>query len=348
MNVLFVTKDIGGFRIARPVANVMRKRGHTVCVAAEGLSIAAWKEYGYADVLFAFKEEGFSSDAMLDIFFNTICEQIHAIIATLGEPIRIEALLSHEANKRRIPLVWLEDVWGAHIRSDAAPDMIVTLDEAGRRMIASNPRFKKTRIVIADLFPEEDLGITNEMRAHFREKTNGKLTVLLAGQGEITEKIIRFVQKSLLITRDPCQVFARFHPKYKNIWPVWEKMLGSRAFFDEDGLYTANQLAALCDITVSSYSTVLRIAARHRHLPVSVSTPETRKAMRMSAGYEQYPLVSIKSAIEISEPMDFAHLLHKNLVFVQNAQKHNENTTKGAHAVSLVADTIQQLVSIQK
>lgn len=327
--VLFITKDIGGFNAAYPNTQALRNAGHTVHVVAEGISGEKWEKQGYAPYFKGevdFRKTPFACD--VEGILTALKPDM--VITTLGFPINLEARFSEAANRLGIPLGWIEDVWGAHTRSQTSPQLILCFDEIGKEIIGQKrDRFAKTHIETTGDFGLETMKnlaqIPAEMRQEvYRLKQTFKYLVCLAGQGPFTSDMITFLKGSLDQTPELCAVIPRLHPKYKGTEHMahWQKLLESfpvNTIVDIPGI-SSDQLAVLCDITWSTFGTGLRYAAYYGNMVVSVLTPATQAGMIEQTGLKQYPLATFGAAVEAMGPVNL-NILMDQLPEVRKAQR---------------------------
>lgn len=310
-SLVFVTKDIGGFRVVRPIADTLKEQGRKIIVIAEGKSLPLWQEADYSPIVIG---EATSVEEAIIVLQN---EGPEAVFATLGSPINLEDKFSQAANQLKIPLVWFPDVWGAETRSRAVPDVLLAFDDVERTIVATNPRFTRTHIEVVG-HP-----LADEMSEHPSEsairvigelKKSGKTVILIAGQGEYTTDMIEFVQKSVMYhSIGAFVVIPRFHPKHKDEKPEWVTKWNERlaqlpegSVVEVDKAVKTDDLARLADITVSSFSTTLIYAALAGKIPISVATPAARTAMMKSTGFDHYPPARIGATIEMISPMSLS------------------------------------------
>lgn len=295
-----VTKDKAGVRMILPVAEELRKRGHEISVWAEGLSAAIWKKAGWE-----LQEEG-PVDATRPV---PLCPgfRADAILAGLSFPNHWEDECSSFANKHAIPIHWFEDTWGAHTRSKAVPTTIFVIDDIAKEIIAQEERFRTSTevVVCGDPAMGEFAGVEERKASRFRTLQNQRISILFSGQGEHTTEMLQFLLLSVADDREPVMIIPRFHPKYasKPFAATWAIQLELFAAFRKDMLedpadFTTDELASLCDITVSCFGTSLRIAAQCARVPVSIKGPMAQRAMVENSGLYTYPLVTVGAAIQ--------------------------------------------------
>ncbi len=90
-NILFVTKDKGGFQVAMPVAKLLRSEYDLTIIAdPEGVTFDLWKQAGFNPEI-----------------VNCLPQDVDMVVSTLGAPINLENQLSLEANQKNIPLIFI-------------------------------------------------------------------------------------------------------------------------------------------------------------------------------------------------------------------------------------------------
>lgn len=310
---LFVTKDIGGFRVVHPLADTLKKDGWTVLVIAEGKSLPLWRETDHTLIVGGQLSQQLDIDAAEAVLRS---ENPGVVITTLGSPINLEDAFSHAANRLDVPLIWFPDVWGAETRSQATPDIVFALDETEMLVLDEQSRFEHSHIeVVGHPLADEMLAESSlEAQRIVRGTHLFETVILIAGQGEYTGDMIDFVANSIAQSDDGrFVIIPRFHPKYKDEKPEWVAAWRERldaipdaTVIEVDSKVKTDDIARLADITVSSFSTTLTYAALAGQIPISVATPATRAAMVKSTGLDHYPPTRVGAAIEATEPMNLA------------------------------------------
>lgn len=344
MKALIATKDIGGFKVAKPVADALVQSGWGISVVAEGKSFSLWQEDGYSPIFNLKRAE--KINGVLEASGILYDEHPDVVIATLGSPIHIEDLFSEAAHVSDIPLVWFPDVWGAETRSSVVPNLILAFDEA-ERLIAQK-RFTEAKIEVVG-HPLMDT-LTNfpisgdSYRAINDIKVKRKTVILLGGQGEYTNDMIDFILNSINLSPGAFTVIPRFHPKYKDSphMKTWMKKLEefSEGVIEMLDDIKADDIAALADITVSTFSTMLAIAAYRKKIPISVVTPAAKQAMVKSTGLDYYPPARVGAAIEVTAPMPLmVNELHK---LIPNQDRFNAPPFDAEKAVRAITSLIKE------
>ncbi len=346
MKALFVTKDTGGFKVAKPVADSMKKQGWNTTIIAEGKSFTFWEKAGYTP-LFSKEISETLSLAKVTTILNK--EKPAIIIVTLGSPINSENLFALKANKLKIPLVFIPDVWGAETRSRAVPDLVLAFDEFEASLCGERFLGTETEIcIVGHPFIDELLqtGIPEKATSYVQEiKSECDGVILLAGQGAYTTDMLQILRLSLEMSDGKYVVIPRFHPKYKGTeyMETWKNELSHfpvKSIAKEASIST-DHLAALCDITISTFSTLLMVSAYYNKVPISVNTPASIEAMVKSTGLDYYPPVLAEAAIEISEPVNIGKSLSKKSRALVNNQNRLFRKFDSEQALSVIKKLIQ-------
>ncbi len=146
MKVLFVTRDLKPGKIGVRIAKVLQAQGAEIRVVAEGLSLAEWKGAGFDNCIVAEGPIGTKEPwdiSPKDIFYNV---RPDVVVCGLSSPIRSEAWFAAGAKNSEcsggVPLVYLDDNWGAVYRCETQADLVLTIDALEVRLIEGNPAYK--------------------------------------------------------------------------------------------------------------------------------------------------------------------------------------------------------------
>lgn len=314
-NILFVTKDVGGFQVAEPIAQESKKRGHTVTIIAEGLSAEEWKKAGW-QLLFegtkCFETEPFSIN--IDKILQTAKPSVIAV--TYGAPINLEAQFANHAAKLKIPLAGLEDVWGAHIRIPAHFFNLILTLELGEEIIRQfTPEIRAKIVEIGSPFVSSILRnpLPQDIVARFKEATKGRRTILIAGDDDETQEYLHWTLASAARTKEKFLIIWRPHPrtfatdKDKEIWDFQIRLFRE---FRPDTIVSLPEIpdtriiARLADATVSNYGTLLLASAAENKIPVRVRSARGDALMQKFTGTQEYPPVRIGDK-EIGAVLEF-------------------------------------------
>ncbi len=315
--ILFVTKDAGGFNVAKPVRDALAAAGHKVVIFAEGVAAERWADAGDTMAYRGaknFKETPFSFDALASV--RALNPDV--VVVTMGAPINMENSCALAAKELGIPLVVVEDIWASFTRTQAKPDLVFTLDAFGLKLLNEDERTKNARKIVSGNPAVQHLVIPEELRERMEEHRfrYGRL-VLFCGEGEGTADLLRVALGSLQASEKDFALIPRFHPKYVDnpmFRSTWNGMLelfssrgkGQRTVLRLDDVKNTDALAALCDINVSGVSTTLIHAAKNGRLPVAITTPYCQALYQphVAGKYQRFPGIDLGYALELTEPVD--------------------------------------------
>jgi len=314
---LFATKDFGAFNVAFPVACAMREMGHEPVILAEGLSVAKWKSAGW-NLAFEgsvnFKTEPFAFDAEAELKKH----DPDVVFLTSSSPINIEASLAVAAAKLGFPQAWGEDVWGVFIRlpKDVSPQMAFVLDDASVKMLAKEPRFTNTQVVVSGNPAISNLVIPAGFpeRMETLSKEHGKLVMFSGQTAEDTRDMLNVLFTSLAYVDEPFAVIPRWHPKLvtqgdnRQIWEAQVAMFdalrpGRSRIVRLDDITCSDPIAAYSDVVVGGISTTMIHAANHRRPVVSITTATTRAVLNGIVCYDRWPGLDVNLGCEITHPV---------------------------------------------
>lgn len=311
---LIVSKDNGGAAVGVPLA-LEAKTEHEVVAEVEGLAAKRYKAAGI-DLRFQgtenFQEEPFSVDAARAI------EKIKpdAIITTLGDPIYLEREFGRAANLLGKPLIFLEDLWGCHCRSDAQPDLVLTPDANGESILRKNFGSGVPAAIVGhhEVRSARDLKIPGDLYLKMTElKARYGAVLLCVGGGPYTTAELNLLKQCLEKTPHSPALIFRPHPKWAKVespsglpfGTVWQDMLrdlGDQVQEVETSVPAA--IAALADATLSGFSTMLITTVVYQRSAISLATAETRADMKRQLSVDQYPLAASGLIREIARPED--------------------------------------------
>jgi hypothetical protein len=356
MNILVITKDIGGgFNTHRPVVDLLKQRGHDVTIVAEGLSMQKWIDAGYK--IFGGLPDNGCFDPDTKIRFDLDPQKTidivdpDVVITELADPIHLGEKFGLVAGCLGIPVVFIEDLWGAHKRSKAVPNLLCSVDQYGLEQAqlyyGVEERFFHQIVVTGN--PAMD-SISNEKPHPVLQKwvAEEKLIHVLFGQDDSTTPAIQGLVSSLVA--GDCLV-ARFHPKWMsdpskkehiNTWLEaleFAKSKGVEVLDVPEGA-TARQLILAARSCVSIYSTVLTEAALLGSLAVSWMSPVGQQRIKESMGVERYPLVDLGCVAEVYNPDEYNFMLMKRSVLLKNCREQlhpdGKNTERVVEAIEIL------------
>ncbi len=319
---LIASKDNGGAAVGVPLTLEARPE-HGVFAVLEGLAATRYIAAGIAPYFKGFEnfqEEPFSVDAA------RVIEKINpdAVITTLGDPIHLEREFGRAANLLGKPLIFLEDIWGCHCRSDARPDLVLTLDQSGETIVQKNLGTSVPVTIIGnhEVASARKLKIPDDVHTKMGELKARHGTVLFyVGGGTYTTAELQLLKECLRKTPGSPALISRPHPKWANVqsqegWTygaVWKDMLkelGDQVQVVETDVPAA--IAALADVTLSGFSTMLVVPVIYGKTAISLATGETRTDMKRQLSVAQHPLVAPGFVREAASPEDLTPFLEES------------------------------------
>jgi len=288
---IIAAKDIGAANVTLPVARGLAALGHTVIVALPA---------GRAGEVYAKANPPFlrlSSDSNVGHAFAIW--RPSAVITGLSWPMGNEEVWGMAANLAGIPLVHIEDFWGASVRSKAIPDLVGAVDLSGvdlaRRRFPRAGTFVSGNPGVREKSYEASLA-AQERVAAFRTAHGRVLTLLLGIEWDVAA----FFASCARTMSDPFGLIVRIHPKvleqtipgcnetyaahYERILAPWQDRMETMSDLPTD------DVAVCSDAAITGYSTVLATAAQAGVPAISLWTPETKRAVKESGGIDELPL----------------------------------------------------------
>ncbi len=307
---IVAAKDIGAANVTLPVALGLAERGHKVFVALD--------PSGRGHEVYARANPGFTligPDANPAAAFNVLSPS--AVIAGLSWPMGNEEVWGKAANVAGIPLVHIEDFWGASVRSKAVPDLVGAVDAYGvglaRRRFSRAGTFVSGNPGVREK-PYEASPATQERVAAFRAK-HGRALVLLLG---IEWDVAAFFASCAEMMQEPFGLIVRIHPKvlgqpipggsethaayYERILAPWQDRM------DMMGDLPTDDVVVCADAAITGYSTALATAAQAGVPAISLWTPETKRAVKESGGIDRLPFAGYGMPC-VEEPQDLFPLI---------------------------------------
>jgi len=311
--ILFVSKDMGGANVSIPLIKLAQKSGYSVEIVAEGLAVSKYEES---------RLKPYSSEGHLNSDAKKVIEKLkpEIVITTLGVPINLEQDYGLAANDLGIPLVFLEDYWGAHVRSQAAPDLILSIDEKAAEIARSRFNSAAKVVTIGNYAVNNALSleIPDGVRETIKGLRNrfGPVLLFTAGGVHVSDQILLL---AACLKNTPNWVLVpRFHPKSVNLIGPSGKTFGEEwqgllKEFGEKVVYLQSEpigpLVALADATLSDFSTLLTIALASGRSAVSIATAGVRETMKNETSFTSHPLVETGLVKEITRPCDLTGYL---------------------------------------
>ncbi len=321
---LVVTKDIGGFQAVRPVADLLKQRGHSVSVVAEGLSLAKWEEAGYGVCGGAPMEGALDTKTLIrsDLDPETIIRRIAPdfVLASAGSPIGLELTVCSVAKSLHVPVVVVNDIWGSDQRlKGVMPNVVCTLDQEDTRLAAGYYGPGKVNIVETgsptfDTFVGQAVPSNHALR---NVTSNFQKVVYVLGQDASTTAYLKGVFEAVAGESNTL-VIVGFHPKFlpmPEFCMQWLQIVKAAKVpvIWTTNIVTSRQYMWYSDIVVSCYSTGLVEAALMGKLAVSwVSDVGRQKMAAALGGLTQFPLVAYGGACQVSNVEEFNRISTAN------------------------------------
>ncbi len=293
LKVVALVRDIGAGNVIAPVADVLRQRGHSVRLFAEADGQAAKRPQPVPFETLTAKDELEQIVAV---------ERPDIVIAGLSSPRHLEEDLDRIAVARNIPLVHIEDYWGAHVRSPFAADVVITIDAAAAELVrAARPN---SRIVLAGFSGITKMAPSQSIADKFaalRQRTGLKYIVYPDG-GEECDPALRILVESIQRSRIGFVLIPKIHPKFKDVltpnshetWGQWCRRelapLRNRGMVLECE-EPVDELVLAADATASCYSTTLLRAAAAGKGALTLSTPVIKRLLLRETGLSRTPLM---------------------------------------------------------
>ena len=318
--VLFVTRDKKPGMIAVKIARKLEEKGETVAVIAEGLSIGEWdaSELGLSG---GFQKGPVDIKEPWGISASTILADVRpdVVVCGLSSPIRAEAWFASATRQqstifRGIPLVCLDDNWGAVYRCQTPADLVFTIDALGKRLVEQSLLYDRRDYkveIIGDLsataatepIPQATIDAFNAAKgdADFA-------FVLCSQKWTESDDIIRIGLESCAMSLEQgakLVVIPRFHPGASDEDKVkWRDKVGLLIREYPDAVQTidghnTDHLATLADGTFAATGSALRAAAYAGKFPICVWTPRLGEKLKAESGMEHHSLAVADAALEL-------------------------------------------------
>ncbi len=361
--ILFVTRDKKPGMIATQIAKVLRAQSAEIRVVAEGMSVAEWKSSGFDNCIIA--EGPLDIKETWDISPKDIFENIRpdAVVVGLSSPICSELWFAADARnsdcRGGLPLVVLDDNWGATYRCKYLGDLVLTIDELGKTLVSQNPIYqnKSYRVeIIGDLsataatepIPQATIDAFNAA------KGDAEYAFILASQKwPESDDIIEIALTSCALSLKAgakLVVIPRIHPGASSIdKTLWVAMLTEfdlghpgvvKGILDTpECKHNTDHLAALADGTFAATGSALRAAAFAGKIPLCVWTPRLGEKLKAESGMEHHPLthafhpgyyihpagsedVIVRAlAIELAKPIDIVLEFSRHKAYINHIQE---------------------------
>jgi len=309
LTVMMVAKDLGAAAVLVPLGIKLIESGERVYGVAEGLAIEAFKR---AELLTHELQGPCTPQDAATLLRHT---SPRVVVTGLSSPINAEESIGCAANDAGIPLVVVEDFWGAVARTRARPDLVGTLDSIGvahahkhcpwaELFITGNPGAKKVAP------SSEVLAEVQRLRSRY-----DRIYLFTESGPEAATEQLDLLVRSLQMTAGNWCLVPCFHPKWVNhlapggstYGELWRKSLAPIARRVEDVPGNRDELVCVVDVTVSVFSTLLTVAAYNGKAAVSLDTPRSREYLAQeSGGLTEAPQVGLGLATKVAVPADLS------------------------------------------
>jgi hypothetical protein len=304
--VLVALKDVSPTRMAVPVVRHLREAGIAVHIVAEGAAVEEWQKLmGERQCMTPPPDCGV--DLLDRALFNRFLPS--AIVVGLSCGINLERKIAQIATSSEfpVPVVFLEDMAGAHERLQGATPSLVVCSSVHAKQMARKRYKDSIRYSNAGLisFPDKPTIVSSKV-AEIVSAIHGagKVLVLWAesvGVGQFSEQAtheqIDLVAKCAELSNKlspRCMVTASVHPRWKKggVGQEWPAMLSERVreSITIDGA-TGDELASVADFTLSSGPGSLMRALYAGKRAIALATPSTKAQWKESHGYPSLPLI---------------------------------------------------------
>jgi hypothetical protein len=297
-HIVVLGNDNATGRVMRPVAQALLRAGASVSVFLGNRARDTWATMPPSAEDVPPQEIDFSDPNATD---TILTNNPDVIVSGLSAP-TVEVPILDAARARGINITTFPDTWGADIRWNGEPNLVLTIDSIahekvrrGYAIIVGNPLYDTINAVSKDAI---------DFAEHQRHI--GRKLILVAGQGK-QWTLAHIAATKQLIETNPSEIFkviARPHPKFltapngKAEWESALETLPHGSLLEAPRELTTDHLASVCDVVITTFGTALVCAAHHNMVPISVITPEAKAEMLAQTGFERSPLVSRNCALE--------------------------------------------------
>ena len=285
-----LARDMGAGNVLGPVSVELRKRGHDVFLLAE----EGGQAMNRLQVPFQVADEAALEKLLL-------AQKPSVIVTGLSSPRMLETRLDQYAECRNVPLVHIEDYWGAHVRSPVLADLVITIDETAKRLVRAARQESRVAVAgfagIAPVTPRPSL----IEKFDAIRKTGGKILVYPDG-GEECQFALPMLVDSILLSETPIYLALKIHPKFKTVphpsgtgtWDDWCQTkihpLRERARV-LDLSEPTDEVVEAADGVASCYSTLLIRPAAKGKVAITLWDRIIERLLKRETGLDQTPLM---------------------------------------------------------
>ncbi len=290
-----VLKDLGPTHVGILLYREIIRRGHEVQCYAEGNALGLLYSHEIT-----FHDYSVCGEEAVSVAFDE--ENPDGVIVGLSYPTHLEKAFAAEGNRRGVPVVFLEDFWGASCRLTENPRLVLTVNRA--TALLTSRRHPQAAVVPIG-FQGASLPIPSEevVRRMSDLKSEHGAVLLFTDGGDQAAPELSLLLACLRKTHSPFVLIPKWHPKFENAlrpgsletWgKYWESILES----DGRGIpvvrvpdVPTSHLAVLADATFSGFSSILITAASARRHAVTLWTRVTAERLREESGLDRTPLM---------------------------------------------------------
>jgi hypothetical protein len=327
-----------GTRVARELA----RQSVEIVVVAEGKSVDEWKNAGFNEAIVAEGPLDIKASwdiSPKDVFFSV---KPDVLVCGLSSPIRSEAWFAAGAKNPEcsggLPLVYLDDNWGAIHRCQTPADLVLTIDTLGEKLVHQHELYRNHR--------EDQVRIIGDLSASAASEPipQGTIDAFNKAKGDAEYAFVLCSQKwpesdDIIDTAlESCAfslkagaklvVIPRWHPgaKQEDRARWTEKVL---AFVDAHpnavsilgDSFSTDHLAALADGTFAATGSALRAAAYAGKIPICIWTPRLGQKLKAESGMEHHPLYIHGNAFGFEKPTHVTLQMMEKGEYVRNMQQ---------------------------
>lgn len=333
--ILFGLRGVGSGNACLPAVKIL-KETVPVSVYAEEPAFSRFRDH--FDLIPESEWEG-----LLDRFHPSL---VVATCATIGG--NIPKHLIHEAKKRNLPVVLVEDNWNSHSSFDwpILPDGVCLVNEFAKKLLLQSwPRYPESNIHItgAPVFDKYSKAQTENAGSRLRRflcLDEDWPVVFFIGENWGMPQAVSMLVYALNIINLPVYFILRDHPtmvapnapdEYKHLYAEYHdvlKKLWVGPVIDSREL-TSNEVLAGSDVVVGICSTMLEEACYLRQPVINVWTPEIGQILFDKARYtyEEQPITYLGASLKAESVKEIRSCLQRILAgdtvaMLQAQQKH--------------------------
>lgn len=318
--ILFGLRDIGSVNACLPVVTILKDKGISVSVYAEGPASENLKDK-------PFYITGYRISDLLDLVNPSL---VVATSVRIGGAVPID--LNKEAKQRNLPVVLVEDIWASHsaFTWDILPDGVCVVDEFAKSLILRSwPGYPESRIHVTGM-PVFDRYVNVQVKSAKRklreilELNENWPVVFFPGQIWGMTQAISMLVKALNSFDFPVYLILRNHPgiilskapdKYRQIYAGYQRTLRGLqkgAVVDSSQL-NSDEVLTGSDIIVGIYSTMTVEACYLRKPVLTIWTLEIGQfLLRLTHNtLAEWPITNLGASLRARNVLEIKSCLRK-------------------------------------